>query len=98
MCGSVPPNDIALKKTVQIKFLDLETINLIQFLCLMSFWGHGIKSQYLEAFVYILKPYFILISKCLPYQGGILRLIKSLPSAENLFLSSTDDIFVICNI
>ena len=60
-------------------------------------YGSGRQSQYLEAFVYILKEYFILIKKKLPYQGAIPRLIKFLPCAESFFLSLTDDIFVICN-
>ena len=56
------------------------------------------KSQYLGAFVYILRQYFRLISKKLAYQGGTPRLIKSFPCAENFFFSLTDDIFVICNL
>ena len=67
-------------------------------LCLMAFWVQGSKSQYLEAFVCIFKPYFILIfKKCLIRGGGTPRLIKFLPCAENFCLSLTDDIFVICN-
>ena len=58
----------------------------------------GSKSQYLGAFVYILKQYFMLISNNLPYQGGTPRLIKSFPCAKNFFFSLTDDIFVICNL
>ena len=83
---------------VQITIFDLETINLVQSLCLMSFWVQGSKSQYLGAFVYILRQYFRLISKKLAYQGGTPRLIKSFPCAENFFFSLTDDIFVICNL
>ena len=32
----------------------------------------------------------------MPYQGGSPRLIKSLPCAENFFLSWKNDLFVIC--
>ena len=64
----------------------------------MSFWVQGSKSQYLGAFVYILRQYFRLISKKLAYQGGTPRLIKSFPCAENFLFSLTDDIFVICNL
>ena len=99
LCAAVsPPDDGPFKKTVQITIFDLETINQVQSLCLMSFWVQGGKRQYLEAFVYILKQYFILISKKFPYQGGTPRLIKTLPWAKNFFLSWTDDIFVICNL
>ena len=71
---------------------------MVQSLCLMSFWVQGSKSQYLEEFVYILEPYFVLIQKNWPYQGGTPRLRKHLPCAEIFFLSLTDDIFIICNI
>ena len=99
LCAEVsPPDDGPFKKTAQITIFDLETINLDQSLCLMSFWVQGSKSHYLEAFVYILKQYFILISQNLPYQGGTTRLIKFLPCAKNFFLRLTEDSFVMCNL
>ena len=60
--------------------------------------GSGSKSQYLGAFVYILKQYFMLISKKLPYQGGTPSLIKCVHVLKISFFSLTDDIFVICNL
>ena len=76
---------------------DLETINVVQSLYLMSFWVQGSKSQYLEAFVVILRPYFILIfikKKCLI--RGDTKINKIPPMCQKFLLSLMDDIFVIC--
>ena len=71
LCAAVsPPDDRPFFKKVQISIFDLETINLVQSLCLMLLWVQGSKSQYLEAFVYILKQYFILSFKKILIRGG----------------------------
>ena len=62
LCAAVSPLMTGhFNKTVQITIFDLETIKVVQSLCLMSFWVQGSRCQYLEAFIYILKLYFILI-------------------------------------
>ena len=95
----VSPNDDGpLKKPVQITLFGLETTNVVQSLCLMTFQIQVSNCQYLVAFLSILKPYFTSISKFCPYQGGTPRLRKSLPFVQNFFLSLTDDIFIICNL
>ena len=85
-----PPWWRAILKNGTDYIFDLETINVVQSLCLMSLWVQRSKSQYLEAFVFILWPYFILIfiQKKMPYQGGTPRLIKSLLSSHPIMVDS----------
>ena len=60
--------------------------------------GLGEQKSILRSICVHFKIIFHTNLKKMLLQGGTPRLIKSLPCAENFFLSLPDDIFVICNL